>query len=155
MLTCLYYILKGLCYVAFYILPTVIFVGGCVMGVNLGEQKYADKYEDWDKAQCESITYEVTIHWCNGEPDTVIEVRKDLPYTIYGFDYDRRYYGYYSSEGETMITLPSNAYREGYKLTGFYTSEHGGSLVINAAGYGVITLNSDIHIYANWTLVEN
>ena len=42
-----------------------------------------------------------------------------------------------------------------YELVGFYTGQHGGSLVINAAGYGVITITSNLDIYANWKSVEN
>lgn len=170
MLTLIFYIFRGifigLFYFVIWTLPIWMLVGGFVWGGAAGGSVNEYKFENWEDEQISAITHNVTIHWGNGETD-IIRVREDMPFNIYGSSENASYYNCivkYNFETTDYLDfqyelaqgfeMPSKAYREGYKLEGFYSGEHGGSLVINAAGYGVITLTSDIDIYANWTLVE-
>ena len=171
MFSCLFGIIKYICIGIFWILvftlPIWMLVGGFVGGASAGGSKYSNKYEDWNYEQIREVKHEIVIHWENGEEDTRIVVREDIPYTINGCDTNVSYYNFIpNNDGGIVdrdfctfdcekIELPSQAYREGYELVGFYTGQHGGSLVINAAGYGVITITSNLDIYANWKSVEN
>ena len=171
MLSCLgaviKYIFIGVFWVLVFTLPIWMLVGGFVGGASAGSSRYTEKFEEWEHEQIVEVTHKVTIHWENGQGDTIIYVREDLPYTINGINTSIAYYNYIPNADDGVsdadfcttdcekIEMPSNGIREGYELTGFYTGQHGGSLVINAAGYGLITINSDLELYANWKEVQN
>ena len=127
-----------------------------------------NKYSDWNDEKINEASHTVTIHWGYGIPNTTITVREDVPYTING--YSEEFWHYYNtivykdgvmehridfySLNNEIITLPNEAIREGYKLDGFFSGQHGGTLVINASGYGIVTITDDIDIYAVWSEIE-
>ena len=151
-------------FLAFIVMAVIGFIVGGSCGGNINEYKF----EDWEEEAISDISHDVIIHWGYGVADTYITVREDLPFTLNGSSSSASYYNFYPRYGgdggsESMdfiqmnnepITLPAEAIREGYKLEGFYTGEHGGTLVINAAGYGLITITSDVELYAYWTKIE-
>lgn len=151
-------------FLAFIVMAVVGFLVGGSCGGNINEYKF----EDWEEEAIADISHEITIHWGYGIADTYITVREDLPFTIHGCSSSAGYFNYYPRYGgdgghesidfnylnNEKVSLPIEAVREGYKLQGFYTGEHGGTLVINAAGYGLITVKSDVELYAYWTQIE-
>lgn len=115
----------------------------------------------------------------NKLPNKLI-TRTDLPYSLmscddfntYGFSsnqynsyyYDFTYYYSYDAEKNQITEFPDYSIdpiymcfdketleNYDYVLEGFYTNKEGGALIINAAGYGVTTINSNMTIYAVWS----
>lgn len=152
-------------FLAFVVMAVIGFLVGGSCGGNINE----NKFEDWEEEAIQELTHEIIIHWGYDDVvDSYLYVREDLPFTINGSSNTTNYYNFYPRYGDDgghedidfeslnnePISLPSQAIREGYKLEGFYTGEHGGTLVINAAGYGLMTIKSNVELYAYWTKIE-
>lgn len=57
-----------------------------------------------------------------------------------------------TSNSGTSVTAPTPT-RSGYTFNGWYSASSGGSLVVNAGSS--YSINSDVTLYAQWTLVPN
>ena len=105
----------------------------------------------------EDYEVDVTIHWDNGESDSVITIRRDRHWTI---PYDT-----YSVKGQNDLFTNDTSYdtslsqvsipvKEGYRFLGLFASPGGGSMIVSPGGYGLVDLKNDMDLYAMWEAVE-
>lgn len=168
----------GLFYFFKYTLPVWFVVFAFIIGSCTGNSCHEDEYRDWNEEKMRENSYTIKIHWQNGKQDTSITVRKDLPFTVAGFRFDDdTYFYYYNYDTEHDYTdntydfvntgdiywtnqegladlMKTYGVKSGYQLEGFYTNPEGGTLVANAGGYGVITIDKCMEIYAVWRQVN-
>lgn len=154
---------KGLFYFLRYTWPVLLCVATFFLGAISSDAAFGGKYREWEMAQRELHTHNVTIHWDEGSSITRLKIRDDLNWNICGYNSDQYsdfglfytdYLDPYTQASIPEIKMPQQANKVGYKFMGLYTSPLGGTQFVNAAGYSVRTVDMDIDLYAVWQEVN-
>lgn len=127
---------KILFYFFKYTLPLWLCAVAFILGGSLPGLIYNASWNAYLEKQIEQNTHTVTIYWDETKNDlTTTDVRSDIEWTI----------------DSCGITIPK---KDGYGFVGLYTSPYGGTQFVNAAGYVIKTINSDMELYACWSKKE-
>ena len=128
------------------------FAWGAMAGAGWSE----GKHDRWADPIREAYTHTVTIYWNEDMTDfSTIDVRQDQNWTITG---SNGYRDLYTVSNPTNATtelsyalrghIPAGKTEEDF--AGLFLSPYGGTPYLNAAGYSLYNVKSDMVLYANW-----
>jgi hypothetical protein len=132
-----------------YTLPIIFVAVGIAIGVSSGYGVAGNTFYNWEDKKIESLCHDVTIHWNNADKDvSYLTVREDLEWNINGCESGD---DLYANSNLSVSSLPYYATSwAGHEFLGLYTSSYGGEMVVNAAGYALVTIQYDLDLYAMW-----
>ncbi len=129
---------------------------GFAWGGMAGASWSNGKHDRWADPIIDAYTHTVTIYWNEDMTDfSTIDVRQDQNWTITGSNGYRALYTVSNPENATMELsyalsghIPEGKTVENF--AGLFTTPWGGTPYLNAAGYSLINVKSDMVLYANW-----
>ena len=127
-------------------------------GMELGDTWFIEGIaEDYEYEIVSGYSHEVTVYWDDDRASSdTFYVREDINWTL---DYSRLNYDYvgdlplYDRYDPGRNYLPDKAEREGYKFLGLFSSPYGAEQYVDANGYSLKTIKSDVELYAMWEKV--
>lgn len=131
-----------------YLSPIILCVVMFFIGGSCGSSCMGGKYDEWRREQIKEYTHQIVICWDEtGSDTTTITVREDLDWCINGCE---NAYNVFDKGDNSSLTpdVPDNREtKDGKAFAGLYTSAGGGTKVVNAKGYSVISVKDLLKYY--------
>ena len=143
--------------ILFRISPIFLILIAFLGGASLGNEWFVETiYGGYVSDVVDDYSHRVTVYWdeeCT-ESDSFY-VREDFNWAFnerrleYSYD-DVRDFDLYTDYQVGENILPDKASRQGYRFIGLFSSPYGVEQYVDANGYSMKTVKSDISLYAMW-----